>query len=182
MDSDTAGEIFNVGSTERVTIGELAERVHRAHRLELRDRLRAVQRGLRPGDRGHAPPPARDREGHGRDRLEADAQPRRDPRRRRRVDAGDARRLSRESSPPVGPCPAQSRARSAGKSITSRIDSLPVKSIASRSMPSPMPPVGRHAVRQRLDVVGIAALGLDVARGALTLLEREARASAPRRR
>jgi UDP-glucose 4-epimerase len=27
MDSDTAGEIFNVGSTERVTIGQLAERV-----------------------------------------------------------------------------------------------------------------------------------------------------------
>jgi UDP-glucose 4-epimerase len=27
MDSDTAGQIFNVGSTERVTIGELAERV-----------------------------------------------------------------------------------------------------------------------------------------------------------
>jgi len=27
MDADTAGEIFNVGSTERVTIGELAERV-----------------------------------------------------------------------------------------------------------------------------------------------------------
>jgi len=27
MDSGTAGEIFNVGSTERVTIGELAERV-----------------------------------------------------------------------------------------------------------------------------------------------------------
>ena len=27
MDADTAGEIFNVGSTERVSIGELAERV-----------------------------------------------------------------------------------------------------------------------------------------------------------
>jgi len=27
MDADTAGQIFNVGSTERVTIGELAQRV-----------------------------------------------------------------------------------------------------------------------------------------------------------
>ena len=32
--------------------------------------------------------------------------------------------------------------RSAGKRITSRIDSLPVKSMARRSMPSPIPPVG----------------------------------------
>ena len=36
----------------------------------------------------------------------------------------------------------QSRRRSAGKSTTSRIDSRPVKSMASRSMPSPMPLVG----------------------------------------
>ena len=51
-------QIFNVGSTERVSIGELAERVIAAHRLELGDRLRPLRRGLRPGDRGHAPPAA----------------------------------------------------------------------------------------------------------------------------
>ena len=34
----TSGEIFNVGSTERVTILDLAERVNRSHRLELGDR------------------------------------------------------------------------------------------------------------------------------------------------
>ena len=35
-----------------------------------------------------------------------------------------------------------SRGRSAGKRITSRIASLPVSTIASRSIPIPQPPVG----------------------------------------
>ena len=38
--------------------------------------------------------------------------------------------------------PAQRRSRSAGKRITSRIESLPPSTIARRSMPMPRPPVG----------------------------------------
>ena len=37
---------------------------------------------------------------------------------------------------------ALARSRSAGKRITSRIESLPPSTIASRSMPIPRPPVG----------------------------------------
>ena len=41
--------------------------------------------------------------------------------------------------------------------------------------PQPEPTGRRHAVRERLDVVRVALLGLDVAAGALRLLQREAR-------
>ena len=58
-----SGEIFNVGSTERVTIDELARRVIELTGSTLGDRLRPLRRGLRPGNRGHAPPAAGDREG-----------------------------------------------------------------------------------------------------------------------
>ncbi len=48
------GEVFNIGSTEEVTILELAERVREACGSDSRDRLRAVRGGLRGGLRGHA--------------------------------------------------------------------------------------------------------------------------------
>src|SRR5262249_50822540 len=47
--------------------------------------VHALRRGLRPGDRGHAPPPAVDREGHRRHRLAADSVARHDPGRRDRA-------------------------------------------------------------------------------------------------
>ena len=58
--------------------------------------------------------------------------------------------------------------------MTSRIESLPSSTIARRSMPMPMPPVRRHPVRHRLDVVGVAGLGLRVAGLALVHLHLEA--------
>ena len=57
----------------------------RADRLALGARLRPVRPGLRARDRRHAPPRARDREDRGRDRLDARALARRDPRRRDRL-------------------------------------------------------------------------------------------------
>ena len=53
-----SGEIFNVGSTERIRILDLADRVLELHGLRVGARLRPVRRGLRPRDRGHAPPRA----------------------------------------------------------------------------------------------------------------------------
>ena len=67
------------------------------------------------------------------------------------------------------------RSRSAGNRITSRIASCPVKIIASRSMPRPEPAGRRHPVRERLDVVGVALLRLDVPACALVGLQREPR-------
>ena len=81
---ELSGEIFNVGSSERVRIVDLAERVKAGHRERLGDRVRPVRPGLRPGHRGHAPPRARDREDPRGDRLEPRAEPRRHPRRRDR--------------------------------------------------------------------------------------------------
>ena len=63
---------------------------------------------------------------------------------------------------------------SVGKSTTSRIVSRPVRSIASRSIPKPRPPVGGHAVGERLDEVRVALLRLGVAARALGCLHREA--------
>src|SRR5205814_783161 len=51
-----------------------------------------VRRGLRPGDRGHAPPPAVDREGHPRDRLGADPDTGGNPPGRRRAHPGSVSR------------------------------------------------------------------------------------------
>ena len=48
--------------TSEITIGELAERVLRARRLDVGDRLHPLRRGLRGRVRGHAPPHARHRE------------------------------------------------------------------------------------------------------------------------
>ena len=52
---------LNVGSSERLRIVDLAERVKQATG-QVRDHLHPVRPGLRAGDRGHPPPRARDRE------------------------------------------------------------------------------------------------------------------------
>ena len=52
---------------------------------------------------------------------------------------------------------------SCGNRITSRIDGLSVSSITSRSMPMPSPAVGRQAVLERADVVGVVVHRLLVA-------------------
>ena len=51
--------------------------------------------------------------------------------------------------------------------MTSRIVSRPASTIASRSIPSPRPPVGGMPYDERLDEVRVALLGLDVAARAL---------------
>ena len=68
---EISGEIFNVGSSERIRIVELAERVKQATGSDSELVLRPVRPGLRAGDRGHAAPRARDREDQRRDRLGA---------------------------------------------------------------------------------------------------------------
>ncbi len=74
------GEIYNVGSTDRITIAELAEQVRRGDGLELGARLRSLRGGLRGrGRRGDVPPGARDRQDPPRDRLGAHARARPDP-------------------------------------------------------------------------------------------------------
>ncbi len=63
MDADgIAGEIFNVGSSERVTILELAERVKRAVGSESPIEFVPYDRVYEPGHRGHAAPRAGHRE------------------------------------------------------------------------------------------------------------------------
>ena len=49
------GEVYNIGSTEEVTIAALAEQVRTPGRHALRDRVRALRGGLRGRLRGHAP-------------------------------------------------------------------------------------------------------------------------------
>ena len=58
-----------------------------------------------------------------------------------------------------------SSGRSVGKRMTSRIESAPVSSITSRSMPMPEPAGRRQAVLERADVVVVDRLGLLVAAG-----------------
>ena len=77
MEIDAAvGEVFNVGSTEEVTISELAERGADRLRFGLGDPVPAVRGGLRGWLRGHAPTDP----GHLQDRrsdwLAPDADPR----------------------------------------------------------------------------------------------------------
>ena len=67
-------------------------------------------------------------------------------------------------------CAAPGTARPRGSS------SRPLRIITSRSMPMPMPPVGRHAVLERAHVVLVVGLGLLVARGLVGALLLEARA------
>ena len=91
------GEVLNVGNDrEEVTILDLARRVRPAHRLEERDRARALRPRLRGGLRGHAAPGARPLEAAGAHRLRAEGAPRRDPRPRRRL-------LHLRRDPPVKP-------------------------------------------------------------------------------
>ena len=55
MERDQAvGEVFNIGSTEEVTMLELAERVQEGLRLRVRDPPGPLRGGLRGGLRGHA--------------------------------------------------------------------------------------------------------------------------------
>ena len=61
MEHDTSGEIYNVGSEERISIGALAQPRARAHRLVVGDRARRLRGRLRDRDRGHAPPHPVDR-------------------------------------------------------------------------------------------------------------------------
>ena len=93
MDHPAAvGQVFNIGSTEEVTIGELAEVVKVADRLPLRDRPRALQRGVRGGLRGHAPPRPRPHQDRRTDRLPAHPRPGADPPGRHRLSTGRAPR------------------------------------------------------------------------------------------
>ena len=71
MDDGTSGEIYNVGSEERISINALAQPRDRAHRILLRPRLRRLRGRLRDRDRGHAPPHPVDREDPRGDRLGA---------------------------------------------------------------------------------------------------------------
>ena len=68
------------------------------------------------------------------------------------------------------------QSRIAGNSTTSRIVRLPVSSITSRSMPMPIPPVGRQAVLERLQVGLVEGHGLLVALVGEAPLGLEARA------
>ena len=63
----------------------------------------------------------------------------------------------------------------AGNRITSRIESLPVKHHRQPVDAQAEPAGRRHAVRERLDVVRVALLGLDVPARALVRLHREPR-------
>ena len=56
---DLYGEVFNIGSTEEVTIRQLAERVRDLAGSRLGDRDDPLRRGLRRRVRGHAPARAR---------------------------------------------------------------------------------------------------------------------------
>ena len=64
----------------------------------------------------------------------------------------------------------------AGNRTTSRIAVRPDRIITRRSMPTPMPPVGRHALLERADEVLVVGLRLLVALRPLALLLLEARA------
>ncbi len=68
---------------------------------------------------------------------------------------------------------AQSLRRCAGKRITSRIESFPSEHHREPVDAEAEPAGRRHAVRERLDVVLVARLGLDVAAGALLGLHPE---------
>ena len=76
---DTSGKIYNLGSTEVVTILELAERILRATGSSLRARLRPVRAGLRPRRRGDVPTRPVHRQDPRRARVGADGRSRRDP-------------------------------------------------------------------------------------------------------
>ena len=87
-ESATAGEIYNVGSQERITIGELARARDRDEREPVGDRARSLRAGLPArGNGGDVPSHPVDREDQGGDRVGTRARPRGDSRRRHRVDA-----------------------------------------------------------------------------------------------
>ena len=66
MESEKAvGEVFNIGSTEEITILDLAERVRKACGSDSRDSPGSLRGGLRGGVRGHAPAHS----GHSQDRA-----------------------------------------------------------------------------------------------------------------
>ena len=66
------GEVFNIGNTGEVTIGDLAERVKAMTGSAVADPVRPVRRGLRGGLRGHAAAGARHLEGSRAHRLRAE--------------------------------------------------------------------------------------------------------------
>ncbi len=65
------GQVFNIGSTEEVTIRELAERVIAATAQPIQDRVCALRGSLCTRVRGHAPQSARFRKDPPADRLRA---------------------------------------------------------------------------------------------------------------
>ena len=84
----------------------------------------------------------------------------------------DLRRLverSKRADADAAASVAQRRSRSAGKRITSRIESLPAEHHREPVDADAEAAGRRHPVRERLDVVRVARLGLDVAAGALGL-------------
>ena len=107
MNDGTSGEIYNVGSEERISINALAHRVDRPRRVFLRLLLRRLRGRLRDRDRGHAPPHPVDREDPGSGRLGASTNARRHPRRRHRVRAGQGQ--SRRTSAHAADRPRLSR-------------------------------------------------------------------------
>ena len=86
-----SGQIFNVGSTERISILELADRVRAQAGSDSGTVFIPYERGLRARDRGHAAPGAGDREDRRGDRLEAEPHARPGDRRRDRARPFDAR-------------------------------------------------------------------------------------------
>ena len=168
----------------------LAERVHRAHRLVVGDRVRrrtrtstgsgsrtcstASRRRRRSGPRSAGSPSARSTD------ILADViafeRDRSKPLRRRRHAAKPLKRAASQACGRVEPRlrrPGLLLAQR-GKRITSRIVSRPERSIDEPVDPEPEAAGRRHAVRERLDVVRVAALALDVLR-----LHRRSGAAAP---
>ena len=73
MEHGTSGEIYNVGSANRIAIDALADEIVRAHRRRRRrSRTCPYDAGVRARDRGHAPPHPVDRQDQRGDRLGAD--------------------------------------------------------------------------------------------------------------
>ncbi len=83
-----AGEVFNVGALNEVTIADLARLVIEQDRLRLGGRPRALRGGVRGRVRGHGAPDPRHHQAAGAHRVGAQVLARGHPRRRDRLRAG----------------------------------------------------------------------------------------------
>ena len=128
-DGDVGRDLQRRLDGTRITILELARARARATGSQLGARLRPVRRGLRAGDRGHAAPQPAIEKVDARRSAGSRRRPRRDPRRRDRSHASRAGGSRTLPSTSRG-CAAPGRGSRRGST------SWPVRTIASRSMPS----------------------------------------------